>query len=342
MKGRKSRMERSRARARARASLDNERDNPSCSWSMSVLPYVLTSDTLSQLPMKKIFQFRRVCKAWRHLLSGQDSEVLQSLKLHDTLVLSSPKEGGKNNIYLVELEPGHEHVMKFNYSNANLPNRSRLKLVGSCNGLLWFYDLESTKTLYIINPITGEYVHTPQKLRKERLHVKSVQAVWRNIPNIPFPVNTEYFGVPLNGAIHWIVGYEIPMSLGLICAFDIDGVKLRPILPPPNFDDLRGGMVLGVLGEESWTKEFVIPRNSPDSILFWEIRPMMILKDGNVLILHDDETLELYDPRRKKFGNIKIKGASSVLEAVTYVANFGSLRDIVKEEYVRDLYVKSK
>nr|POE57603.1 f-box protein [Quercus suber] len=84
--------------------------------------------------------------------------------------------------------------------------------------------------------------------------------------------------------------------------------------------------------EESWTKEFVIARNSPDRILFWEIRPMMILKDGNVLILHDDETLELYDPRRKKFGNIKIKGVSSVLEAVTYVANFGSLRDIVKED----------
>ena len=40
---------------------------------------------------------------------------------------------------------------------------------------------------------------------------------------------------------------------------------------------------------------------------------MMILKDGNVLILHDNETLELYDPRRKKFGKIKIKGVSSVL-----------------------------
>ena len=65
--------------------------------------------------------------------------------------------------------------------------------------------------------------------------------------------------------------------------------------------------------EESWTKEFVIPRNSPDRILIWEIRPMMILKDGNVLILHDNETLELYDPRRKKFGIIKIKGVSSVL-----------------------------
>ena len=88
------------------------------------------SDILSQLPMKKIFQFRRVCKAWRRLLSGQDFEVLQSLKLRDTLVLSSPNEGGKNDIHLVELEPGHENVKKFNYTNANLSNRSRLKLVG--------------------------------------------------------------------------------------------------------------------------------------------------------------------------------------------------------------------
>jgi hypothetical protein len=67
---------------------------------------------------------------------------------------------------------------------------------------------------------------------------------------------------------------------------------------------------------------------------------MMILKDGNVLILRDDETLELYDPTRKKFGNIAIKGVSSILEAVNYVASFDSLRDIVKGECVRDLYVK--
>ncbi|XP_023895200.1 putative F-box protein At1g33530 [Quercus suber] len=161
--------------------------------------------------------------------------------------------------------------------DANLSNCSRLKLVGSCNGLLCFYDLESTKSLYIVNPMTGEYVHTPQKLRKERLHIKSVQAVYgfgfsqetnqykykvirvtkklsqslceiftlgtnkrRNISNIPFPVNTEYFGVPLNGAIHWIAGYEIPMSSELICAFDIDSEKGRPILPPLNFDDRSG------------------------------------------------------------------------------------------------------
>ncbi|KAK9993633.1 hypothetical protein SO802_023336 [Lithocarpus litseifolius] len=252
---------------------------------MSVLPYVLTNDILSQLPMKKIFQFRRVCKAWRHLLSGQDSEVLQSLKLRDTLVLSSPKEGGENVIHLVELEPGHENVIKFNYTNANLSNRSRLKLEG-----------------------TDQYrvIRVTKKLSQSLCEIFTLGTnKWRNIPNIPFPVNTEYVGVPLNGAIHWIAGYEIPaMSSELICAFDIDSEKVRPILPPPNFDDVRGEMMLGVLGgslyicdnyfnvtnidvwvmriygiEESWTKEFVIPRNSPDRILFWEIRPMMILMD---------------------------------------------------------------
>ena len=91
--------------------------------------------------------------------------------------------------------------------------------------------------------------------------------------------------------------------------------------------------------EESWTKEIVIARNSPKPE-FRTIRPMMM--DGNILILSDDETLELYDPRRKKFGNIVIKGVSSILEAVNYVASFDSLRDIVKGECVRDLYVKSK
>ena len=365
-------------RKRYGARLNNGGDNPS--WSMSVLPYVLISDILAQLPMQKILQCRCICKIWYNLLIGQDSDVLQSAKVRDTLVFRTPTEKGQSDIYLFELEPGLEQVMKFNYTKASLPNRSRLALVGSCNGLLCLYDLDSMKSLYVVNPMTGEYVQTPPKLNKERRHAGTlVDAVhgfgfspvtnqykvirvfekvlshpnvhheslgeiftlgtnkWRSIGKTPFPANKEFFGVPLNGAIHWIANNEFPSS-ELICAFDIDSEKVRTISPPPDFHDYNPeGMMLGVLGgflyicnnyagldfiiwlmkiygvEESWTsKEIVIARNSPKPD-FRTIRPMMILKDGNVLILRDDETLELYDPRRKEFGNIAIKGVSSIL-----------------------------
>ena len=322
------------------------------------------------------------------------------------LLFRGTNERCQSDIYLVELEPGHEQVMKFNYTKEKLPNRSRLQIVGCCNGLLCLYDLDSTKSLYVVNPMTGDYVHSPPKLKMERRHVTKVGAVqgfgfgpvtnqykvirvikkkvshpnehyeslgeiftpgtnrWRRIGKPPFPANKEFYGVPLNGAIHWIANDEIPNSK-LICAFDIDSEKLRPISLPPDFDKNPEGMMLGILGsffyicniysdlnldiwvmkiygvEESWTKQVVIARNSlePD---FREIRPMMILKDGNVLILRDDKNLELYDPRLKKFGKIEIKGVSSIWDAVTYVASYGSLRDIVKRECVRDLYFKSK
>jgi F-box interacting protein len=160
-------------------------------------------------------------------------------------VFRTPTEKGQSDIYLFELEPGLEQVMKFNYTKASLPNRSRLALVGSCNGLLCLYDLDSMKSLYVVNPMTSEYVQTPPKLYKERRHAGTlVDAVhgfgfspvtnqykvirvfekvlshpnvhheslgeiftlgtnkWRSIGKTPFPANKEFFGVPLNGAIH--------------------------------------------------------------------------------------------------------------------------------------------
>ena len=240
-------------RKRYGARLNNGGDNPS--WSMSVLPYVLISDILAQLPMQKILQCRCICKIWYNLLIGQDSDVLQSAKVRDTLVFRTPTEKGQSDIYLFELEPGLEQVMKFNYTKASLPNRSRLALVGSCNGLLCLYDLDSMKSLYVVNPMTGEYVQTPPKLNKERRHAGTlVDAVhgfgfspvtnqykvirvfekvlshpnvhheslgeiftlgtnkWRSIGKTPFPANKEFFGVLLNGAIHWIANYEFPSS----------------------------------------------------------------------------------------------------------------------------------
>uniref|UniRef100_A0A2N9IR07 F-box associated beta-propeller type 3 domain-containing protein n=1 Tax=Fagus sylvatica TaxID=28930 RepID=A0A2N9IR07_FAGSY len=286
-------------RKRYGARLNNGGDNPS--WSMSVLPYVLIS---------------------------QDSDVLQSAKVRDTLVFRTPTEKGQSDIYLFELEPGLEQVMKFNYTKASLPNRSRLALVGSCNGLLCLYDLDSMKSLYVVNPMTSEYVQTPPKLYKERRHAGTLVDA---VHGFGFsPVTNQYKVIRVFEKVlsHPNVHHE---SLGEI--FTLGTNKWRSIgkTPFPANKEFFG---------ESWTsKEIVIARNSPKPD-FRTSRPMMILKDGNVLILRDDETLELYDPTRKKFGNIAIKGVSSILEAVNYVASFDSLRDIVKGECVRDLYVK--
>ncbi|KAK7850619.1 hypothetical protein CFP56_044058 [Quercus suber] len=87
---------------KSRRRINNEREN--LNWSMSVLPYVLTSDIILRLPMKKIFQCRFVCKTWHNLLSGQDSDVLQSARVRDTVVFRSTNERCQSDIYLVELD----------------------------------------------------------------------------------------------------------------------------------------------------------------------------------------------------------------------------------------------
>lgn len=71
--------------------------------------------------------------------------------------------------------------------------------------------------------------------------------LWRSIGHAPFPHHDHLFGVPLNGALHWIVGDD--NSSEYICFFDLKNEKFENFSPPPQLEKMNTSMYLGVLGD---------------------------------------------------------------------------------------------
>lgn len=71
--------------------------------------------------------------------------------------------------------------------------------------------------------------------------------LWRSIGHAPFPHHDHLFGVPLNGALHWIVGDD--NSSEYICFFDLKNEKFESLSPPPQLEKMNTSMYLGVLGD---------------------------------------------------------------------------------------------
>ncbi|CAK7350766.1 unnamed protein product [Dovyalis caffra] len=333
-------------------------------WSMSMLPHDVTRDILMRLPLKTIIQSRGVCRTWRSLLSDSCFSKLQRERAQSMLVLRSPSSCvsrkaagvGPNEFYMVDLESagvlGRNHVMKFNTKN-NLPT-CHVELVGSCNGLLCLFDKNSKKSFYLCSPMTGEICIFGED-------------EWKSIGEIPFPAYKKFFGVSLNGALHWIVNLDDDEYPDLICALDIDIQRIRPMSPPNGFRKDTTEMSLGVLRDrlficdnmtlydldiwvmkdygikDSWTKEIVITKNSLSSMLQnCFLQPVMVSKDGKVLISSDSNALVWYDPTSKSFTDVTLPSRiGPEFEAVCCVASFDSLSDIMKKNAGR-IYVPDK
>ncbi|KAF5741387.1 F-box protein [Tripterygium wilfordii] len=142
---------------------------------LSLLPDVIVMDILSRLPLKTIIQSRCVCKTWQSLLSDSYFASLLQQKARPTLVLQSEPKQGPSNFYMVELESGIHGVLKFNTKN-NIPTR-HVELLGSCNGLLCLFALNSIRSYYLCNPITGQFVNTPSNSKKQKRVGKLVATV---------------------------------------------------------------------------------------------------------------------------------------------------------------------
>ncbi|KAJ6893342.1 hypothetical protein NC652_027390 [Populus alba x Populus x berolinensis] len=185
---------------------------------------------------------------------------------------------------------------------------------------------------------------------------------WKSIGEIPFPDCKKFFGVSLNGALHWILNLDDYGDADLICALDIDSKKIRPMSPPNGFRRDTTEMTLGVLRDclficdsmtlynldiwvmkeygvkDSWTKEIVIAKTSlPSNLQNSFLQPIMVSKDGEVLISSDSNVFVWYDPGSKSFRKVTLPSrVGSEVEAVCSVASFDSLSDIMKKECRRD------
>ena len=179
----------------------------------------------------------------------------------------------KPNVHLVDVIGA---LGRRNFVKLQLPKMvlSSTQIVGSCNGLISFFNsFYWGNWLYVCNPITGESVAVLKPTVKlEEVYafdfssntnqykilqiVKTMVGpigmvhtlgtrVWRSIGHAPFPLHDHLFGVPLNGALHWIVGDD--NSSEYICCFDLKNEKFETFPPPPQLEKMNKSMYLGVL-----------------------------------------------------------------------------------------------
>uniref|UniRef100_A0A6N2M358 F-box associated domain-containing protein n=1 Tax=Salix viminalis TaxID=40686 RepID=A0A6N2M358_SALVM len=76
---------------------------------------------------------------------------------------------------------------------------------------------------------------TPKKTTYPTSIPRSKDNEWKSIGKIPFPACKKFFGVSLNGALHWILNLDDYEDADLICALDINSKKIRPMSPPNGF-----------------------------------------------------------------------------------------------------------
>ncbi|KAJ4840534.1 hypothetical protein Tsubulata_027349 [Turnera subulata] len=177
---------------------------------------------------------------------------------------------------------------------------------------------------------------------------------WKSIGDVPFPAHRQFFAVSLNGGLHWIVDMDDFEDAGLIFAFDIEKERVRSIKPPRGFTMDTSEMSLGVLWDRlficdsltsynleiwvmrqygvraSWTKEIVIAKDSfPRALINCFVRPIMVSKEGEILLLGEHNGLVLYDPNTRCFKEVPICRVGSEFEAFCHVARFDSLLDIM-------------
>ncbi|KAJ9551767.1 hypothetical protein OSB04_015812 [Centaurea solstitialis] len=149
---------------------------------MEDLPEELTIDILSRLPVKTIIHCKLVCNKWRNLILESSfvnlhhSRSPTGLIVHDRCRIS--KVTGNLNLFTypgilkwVEIEDKidhhhlhHDPLMSLDLSSAPIFQNTRMRQVGSVNGLicLWQCSLEHDNT-YICNPVTREYMILPKQ-----------------------------------------------------------------------------------------------------------------------------------------------------------------------------------
>ncbi|KAL5721712.1 hypothetical protein ACHQM5_005322 [Ranunculus cassubicifolius] len=182
---------------------------------------------------------------------------------------------------------------------------------------------------------------------------------WRKLGKFSYPLFKRTAQVFVQGALHWLT--EEYGASDLIIAFDVGNERFNVVPPYPDFKpntpefescELQLGELGGKLSlfahsfddrcevwimkeygvKSSWTKEYVISRKEffATEVHF---RPLKMMRNGNILLFVDDQSVVCYDPRRKQFYKLQEKFPKSKnFYAITHAGSFVSLRDIVDQK----------
>ncbi|XAR69489.1 hypothetical protein NMG60_11001091 [Bertholletia excelsa] len=257
-----------------------EGTKPMIETSIFDLPNGILYEILARLPMKTIRDCRFVCKQLREIISDTDFVNLLLSRSPSTLMLSSIYN---SEIYFVEPESLDPFVVDGDHNVDTIvsPN-SLLKLdpefdlpscrwdvLGSCNGLICFWNPRTNGPYHIYNPVMNEYMIVPQaekycfapagsgfgfcpetnqyavlrllypaprfgvpgvlKLEAEIITVGT--NLWRKLGAVPCSLHLPSSGCFLNGAFHWIVP-DIHNRFEYFCCFDFRNELFHPFPGP--------------------------------------------------------------------------------------------------------------
>ncbi|XP_058210526.1 F-box protein At3g07870-like [Rhododendron vialii] len=140
------------------------------------LPAHIVIDILSRLPMKSLFNFRRVCKEWLSLISDPHFANLHLSKSQLSLLfkpLDCKRRSWKLNLVDLKTTPliRPRNARKEFVTKINLPKGPNIpcNIVNSCNGLLCLSGDSNSNSgpcsddlICICNPLLGELVTLPK------------------------------------------------------------------------------------------------------------------------------------------------------------------------------------
>ncbi|XP_038978241.1 F-box protein At5g07610-like [Phoenix dactylifera] len=124
----------------------------------------LLTQILTRLPLKSLFRFNCVSKAWYGLIS--DNYLRSKLPLITSGVYYSYNSN-------LTREPRYAHTSENGLEDCNLdffPFHHNSSIIDSCNGLLLYYSCFPSK-FYVVNPTAKRWVALPEPIRSSQLSI---------------------------------------------------------------------------------------------------------------------------------------------------------------------------
>ncbi|XVF38592.1 hypothetical protein REPUB_Repub20aG0115500 [Reevesia pubescens] len=183
---------------------------------------------------------------------------------------------------------------------------------------------------------------------------------WRSIGNAPTDTVALPFNAFLNGALHWFPC--TPNGSEFIHCFDFDAEQFGTLPAPNHFREedkkftnySRTGVLGGCLFiiyftnsikfdiwvmkeygvKESWIKQFVVENLYPKQGSWDFYEPMVVLNNGEILMLYNNDAVVCYNQKRKNLRGTKYFRTRSQLDAIAYTPSFVSLYNVAKGEQI--------